>query len=688
MIFIHRQTPAWRRISSVRAVVLLSTGMIAVLAISAAMILFDLRQKELVHAQQQSLSLTRLLSEQTTRAFDGIVLMMRGVRDRMDDVYGQRQPLNSLPVSLLLKVRSAGLPQVKSIFLVDRDGFGVNSSRDDFIRQLRMQDRAFFRYFADGGSDEIFISRPEKARVDGEWTYYVGIALHDGAGHFRGVLVSAVNIDYFDSLYGSVGLDAVSQIVLLNQHGELAAGQFRGDEAMGTVFGNRGLLAGLAGHSGKSTMETRVDADGARRFVAYRAVANYPFFVGVVADEAVALASWWSVARPIAIGIVMVIVFVVFTTWVFARNLARKELLELALLESGEQLRHMIESARDAIVTLDAQGRVLMANTAAVELLGISAEQAVGRRLIALLDGKIPARQLDRLARSMDRSHPLPGVEGIEVLDLNRDGRTLFVELSLSAAQFRGETLLTAVFRDATERRRAEQQLRDSHRQLQELSASLQRVREDERSRIARELHDELGQLLTGIRLEISWLGGRLIPEQRQLSERIVAIKEQIDQTIASVRRISSELRPLVLDDLGLVDAAHWYIDQFSERTGIQVERHLPDSDITCDSAVATALFRILQESMTNVARHAQASRLKVRLSHGSGEWRLDVEDDGQGFVYDDGQCCGNMGLVGMRERAQMLGGYLEVESASARGTRIRVVIPGDGQSRDNDGKA
>jgi len=329
-----------------------------------------------------------------------------------------------------------------------------------------------------------------------------------------------------------------------------------------------------------------------------------------------------------------------------------------------------------------------MANTAAAELFGISAGQATGRRLVELLDGKIPVRQLDRLVRSMGQSRSGDSDDGIEALDLNRDGRTLFVEPSLSSAQFRGEMLLTAVFRDATERRRAEQQLRDSHRQLQELSASLQRVREDERSRIARELHDELGQLLTGIRLEISWLGGRLIPEQRQLSERVVAIKEQIDLTIASVRRISSELRPLVLDDLGLVDAAHWYIDQFSERTGIDVERHLPDSDAECDSAVATALFRILQESMTNVARHAHASHMTVRLRREADTWHLCVEDDGQGFVYDDGLCCGNMGLVGMRERAQMLGGYLEVDSSPESGTRISVTIPEGEQSRDNDGKA
>ena len=152
-------------------------------------------------------------------------------------------------------------------------------------------------------------------------------------------------------------------------------------------------------------------------------------------------------------------------------------------------------------------------------------------------------------------------------------------------------------------------------------------------------------------------------------------MKGQIDRTIATVRRISSELRPLVLDDLGLSAAASWYVDQFSARTGLTIDLSLPDVDPERGDAVATALFRVLQESLTNVARHAQAEKVAVRLTFENGVWSLSVQDDGVGFVPDPGKR-GDIGLVGMRERAQNLGGRFAVTSAPGQGTRVEVVIP------------
>ena len=245
----------------------------------------------------------------------------------------------------------------------------------------------------------------------------------------------------------------------------------------------------------------------------------------------------------------------------------------------------------------------------------------------------------------------------------------------LTTEDYRGEKLMTAIFRDLTERKRSECELLESNRQLQSLSASLQNYREEERARIARELHDELGQLLTGIRMEVSWLGGRLQPEQGVLQDKVASVKGQIDQTIATVRRISSELRPLALDDLGFAAAASWYVDQFAARTGLAVDLSLPDIDPERGDAVATALFRVLQESLTNVARHARATRADVCLRLENGAWVLQVRDDGSGFVPEPGKG-GNIGLVGMRERAQNLGGRFSVTSASGQGTLIEIAKP------------
>ena len=157
--------------------------------------------------------------------------------------------------------------------------------------------------------------------------------------------------------------------------------------------------------------------------------------------------------------------------------------------------------------------------------------------------------------------------------------------------------------------------------------------------------------------------------------DKVLSVKGQIDQTIASVRRIAAELRPLVLDDLGFAAAAGWYVDQFSARTGLPIDLVLPAEDPPRGEAVATALFRILQESLTNVARHAGATRVEVKLVLGEDEWALTIRDDGLGFEHDPGRSR-DMGLVGMRERTQMLGGHFSVTTAPGQGTLIEAIIP------------
>ncbi|WP_301101702.1 histidine kinase [Propionivibrio sp.] len=665
-----------RQIPSVKALLLLSLAMILATVISATALLLDLRQKELAHAQGEIVSLTRILSEQTTRTFESVAMTMRGARERISDDIGRRFELDSRPIHLLLQARIAGLPQVTSLFLVDSQGLGVNSSRPDFTRRLSVVDREFFSHFVAGGNDEIFISRPEKARVDGQWTYYVSMRLLDADEQFRGVLVAAINIDYFESLYDSIGLDFVSRILLLNRDGVFLAGKPHDEMLFGKSIGNSATLVKLQEQQVAGVVVVSEESVAGRQFVAYRQVANYPLVVGAAVTEDDALTPWRQVMRPIVAGVVLVVLFVVLVTFLMARNLLRKGVLESALKDSDAQLRHMIQSARDAIVTVNSAKCVVFFNAAAEHMFGVRAEEAIGSDIDELLARYLSQAQLANLLRFLDEGWRSPdGRILLGIIESLRDEQEFPVELSLSTTTFRGKTLLTAVFRDLTERQRAERELLETNRQLQELSASLQSVREEERTGIARELHDELGQMLTGIRMEVSWLGGRLVDGQQALADKVTAIKGQIDQTIASVRRMSSELRPLVLDDLGFAAAAGWYVDQFSARTGLPVELVLPADDSQHDDTVATALFRVLQESLTNVARHARATRVKVRLDFQGVQWALSIHDDGVGFVHDHGRC-GDLGLVGMRERAQILGGQFAVTTAPGAGTLIEVFIP------------
>jgi len=661
--------------AAVKAILLLSFMMVLVSVLATSVLLLDLRQRELAHAMGEIGSLNRVLAEQTTRTFEGVALVLRGTQERLSDETGSRLALDSFPVQLLLQARAAGLPQVKSMFVVDRDGYGVNSSRPDFVKRLAITKRAFFRHFADGARDELYISAPEKARVDGEWTFYVSTRLTDPSGQFRGVLVAAIRIEYFETLYDSISLDAVSGFMLLNNEGLLLAGKPHDDAHFGKVGITPATLAAL--RNGSDGMLISHETQGERnRFVAYRQVAKYPLMIGTAVEEDDALEPWRRVARPIVAGVVLVILFVLLTTFLMLRNLLRREALESDLKERDEQLRHMVQSVQDAFVTIDADGRLVLFNRAAERMFGIAASEVIGAGVndwLARCAHRPQGKELQRYLHEAVQAPP--GMVLLGLLELVSDDQEFPVELSLSSAAVRGRVLVTAVFRDLAERRRAERELMATNRQLQELSAALQKVREDERARISRELHDELGQLLTGMRMEVSWLGGRLSPEQPVLVNKVGAIKGMIDQTIVSVRRISSELRPLVLDDLGFAAAAGWYVDQFATRTGLLVTLELPDADPHQDEAVATALFRILQESLTNVARHAQASKVEVSLAVLGDDWVLSVGDNGVGFVRDVVKM-GGIGLVGMRERANILGGRFSVASVPGEGTVVKVVIP------------
>lgn len=225
------------------------------------------------------------------------------------------------------------------------------------------------------------------------------------------------------------------------------------------------------------------------------------------------------------------------------------------------------------------------------------------------------------------------------------------------------------------ERRQAEQALHESRRRLQDLTAFLQQVREEERTRIARELHDELGQALTALRIDVGWLQDRL-DAHGDAGAKLTAMRALIDKTVDSVRRISEDLRPGMLDDLGLAAAIEHHVVRFSEQTGIACELGMSSDHYTLDDATATALFRVLQESLTNVARHAQASRVTVRLQHLPTEMLLVVKDDGRGLPEAATGGKKTYGLLGMQERVKLLGGTLDVSGSPGKGTRIEVSLP------------
>jgi signal transduction histidine kinase len=239
---------------------------------------------------------------------------------------------------------------------------------------------------------------------------------------------------------------------------------------------------------------------------------------------------------------------------------------------------------------------------------------------------------------------------------------------------------VTRALREAaarSEHRRAEEQLLESHERLRALSVYLQSIREEERTRIAREVHDELGQSLTSCKLDLSWIAGRLPKDLTPLLEKTKALISHIDSTIQTVQRISTELRPGVLDHLGLAAALEWQANEFQNRTGIKCDVRANVPEPLPDPNLSTTFFRIFQETLTNVIRHAGATHVRVDLKESDGRIILEVRDNGRGIGRSEISNTKSMGLLGMKERAALLGGMFKIGRLTrGKGTRVKVSIP------------
>jgi len=393
-------------------------------------------------------------------------------------------------------------------------------------------------------------------------------------------------------------------------------------------------------------------------------------------------------------------------------NVTDQRRSERALRESEERFRLLVQGVQEyGIFHLDPSGNVVSWNAGAARLMGYRAEEIVGKHISVFypkddVENGMPESNLAEASRAGQAEE-----EGWRV---RKDGSRFWANVLLTALRGgqRGYAQLT---RDMTERREreealtrakellelrveqraavltrvneelrveiaerrhAEEQFKETLDQLRALAARLQSVREEERASIAREIHDELGQACTAMKMDLALIGHKITRRQTQLRAKIESSMRLVDDMIVTLRRIASDLRPRTLDDLGLAAALEWQGQEFEKRTGIKCHLVLPQEPLNLDPERSTAIFRIFQESLTNVTRHAQATGVDATLEIAEDQLIFRVHDNGKGFDPEEAKAKKSLGLVGMQERALLLQGEVRIEGIPGSGTTMILRIP------------
>lgn len=359
-------------------------------------------------------------------------------------------------------------------------------------------------------------------------------------------------------------------------------------------------------------------------------------------------------------------------------NITKHKQTEQIARHSRDLLQGIIEGIPDAVFVKDSDGRYLIINNTGARLIGHDVEEIIGKT-----DADLLTPEEARWALSIDKRVMESGEVTSYELAVTFDGLTrafLFTKTPYrnQAGELSG---IVVVAHDITDHQRSAEHLENSRAELRALSARLQSVREEERMRIAREIHDELGQVLTGLKIDVVSLAKKMSEktaraEWEQLKERTQSIANLINTAILTVRKISTELRPGLLDAVGLTAAIDWQAKEFEKRTGIKCRLKFSHEKIELDQSRSIAIFRILQEILTNVTRHSQATEVSIDIEERETELFLEAKDNGRGITATEFSNPKSLGLLGMRERALLLGGEVNIRGIQGKGTIVVVRIP------------
>lgn len=357
---------------------------------------------------------------------------------------------------------------------------------------------------------------------------------------------------------------------------------------------------------------------------------------------------------------------------VFFRDISEEKMVERRIRESEELYRKIVETAQEGILIINQHNKIVFVNTSFAEMLHCRREDLSGKDFFEFLNEESKILLSTTLTLGQGAV-----IQNYDITIVTKDGREIWVMLNTSPLfkddQYSG---ILAMVMDITERKLREKELNDSHQQLRDLASRLQIVREEERASMAREIHDELGQQLTVLKMDIYWLYKNLPKEYPELTMKVEEILTMVNETLPKIEKKAIELHPSLLHDLGLLAAIEWQNKQFRSRNEAQVFFTSVGSDNYLGDDVALALYRIYQEAMTNVAKHAAASVVNATFIQSEGRVQLTISDNGQGFDITQMDKKKSLGLLSMKERCIVVGGRCEISSYPEKGTVVSVTIP------------
>ncbi len=674
--------------------------------------------------EENALRLTRLAAGDLVQAVEGARQLLIGLAQLPEVRPGNSAVCSALFVNLIKKY-----PYYANLGAVEENGNLFCSARP-VADKINLSDNPYFRQAL--GTSDFTMSGYRIDEVTGNAVITFGYPVYDAMNNMLAVVFANLDLAWFKQLDVEAQLPSGAALIVIDSSGTILARYPDPEKWVGKKLPEKSIS-----HKLRSGLEeTTIEADGLDgiprlyRIARLSGAAGYNLYVSIGISKKAALAPVNRVFMRNLIGIALVGVLALVATWFggemfilrrldslvnATKRLASGDLAarigvpygqdEISMLacsfdEMADSLEHRTTDLNRAeakyrtlveqipmityITPLDKTAGTLYISPQIEAIVGFLAEEWLN-------DPDLWVRQL----HPDDSQRVLHGVRGkpetecaigfrAEYRMLSKDKRELWfrdeavvVKNELDQPQF-----LQGILIDITEQKRVEEELKSSREQLRELAAHIEAIREEERTRIAREIHDELGQALTGLKMDLSWLEKRIAEARRgialeTLQKKIDSMKVLIDATVQSVRKISTELRPGILDDLGLMPAIEWQASEFQSRTGIRCvfSAKVPD-DLPLDEKRSSAIFRIFQEILTNIARHANASRVDICLKKTTDHLVLDVKDNGRGFTETESYNLKSLGILGMRERTLLLGGEFSVEGIPYGGTTVTVRIP------------